>query len=297
LDFTRRQAATLEVVNLTEVVNETATMLNRILGEDICLNLRTDSSPVWTLGDPGRLSQILINLAVNARDAMPEGGTLTINTYDDAPAGRVMLTVRDTGHGMDARTRARLFEPFFTTKPKGEGTGIGLATVFEIVHESGGQIEIDTAPGRGAVFRITLPRADSVPASGGRKDEEDVLRGHETVLVVDDEPAIAELTARILLEYGYTVMRATGPGGAMVAFAERTTPVDLVLTDIMMPGISGRALVEQLRERDPKLAVLYMSGYSNAVPSSSNEAFISKPFTAQEIARAVRAVLDGRQLA
>jgi CheY-like chemotaxis protein len=229
---------------------------------------------------------------------MPEGGTLTVRVFDDVPASRVVLTVRDTGHGMDAQTRTQLFEPFFTTKARGQGTGLGLATVFGIVRALGGQIEVDTVPDRGTVFRILLPRAEGAGVVSGPRVASD-LHGHETVLVVDDEHTIVELASRTLLEYGYSVVQATGPGAAMVAFAERAGRIDLVLTDIMMPDMTGRALVERLRRRDRGLAVLYMSGYSDpaldeAMPADPTDPLIAKPFTPRQLAEAVRATLASR---
>ena len=234
LAFARHRPAEVVVFDLAEFVNETASMLRRLLGEHIRLEVRPTAEPIWLRADRGEMSQVLINLTVNARDAMPRGGTLTISLFDDAKAGQIILNVRDTGHGMDEPTRTQLFDRFFTTKPEGRGTGLGLTTVAGIVRGAGGAIEVSSSPGMGAVFRVTLPRAVS-----GREarpaDPPTAARGHESVLVVDDEGGVAALAARTLLEYGYSVLQATGPGAAMIAFSQRSAPIDLVVTDIVMP--------------------------------------------------------------
>ena len=199
---------------------------------------------------------------------------------------------------MDEATKAHLFDRFFTTKAAGHGTGLGLTTVASIVHSAGGRVEVESAPGQGAVFRISLPRA--LPVDGSEQPQDPVdLRGHEAVLVVDDETGAAALAARTLLDYGYTVIQATGPGAAMIAFAGRTSPVDLVVTDLVMPGLNGRALVEQLRVHEPDLAVLYVSGHAEKLVGDmqshiGDAPIIAKPFTPTQLARAVRRALDDR---
>jgi two-component system, cell cycle sensor histidine kinase and response regulator CckA len=296
LAFARHQTPHIEVLDLAVVVNEVATMLRRLLGDHIRLQVRPTAAPVWVRADRGQMSQVLINLAVNARDAMAEGGTLTIGLHDEPRTNTVVLTVRDTGHGMDQETQGRLFDRFFTTKPVGQGTGLGLTTVAGIVRGAGGRIEVESEPGQGALFRITLPRAvrDSSAADAQREDE---LQGHETVLVVDDESGVAQLAARILLDYGYTVLQATGAGAAMLAFAQRATPVDLVVTDIVMPGLNGRALVDQLRVHEPGLKALYITGHADKVLSdpqhhAADAPVITKPFTPVQLATAVRQALN-----
>ena len=301
LAFARHQTPRIEVLDLAVVVNEVAAMLRRLLGEHIRLEVRPTAAPVWVRTDRGQMSQVLINLAVNARDAMPDGGTLTIGVQDDARANVVVLTVRDTGHGMDQETQARLFDRFFTTKPVGQGTGLGLTTVAGIVRDAGGRIEVESAPGQGSLFRVTLPRAVHEPVAADAQGE-DELHGHETVLVVDDESGVARLAARILLEYGYTVIQATGPGAAMVAFAQRATPVDLVVTDIVMPGLNGRALVDQLRMHEPGLKVLYITGHAGKVLGDAqghgaDAPVITKPFTPVQLATAVRQALSAKPAA
>jgi PAS domain S-box-containing protein len=298
LSFARHQTPRIEVLDLAVVVNEVATMLRRLLGEHIRLQVRPTAAPVWVRADRGQMSQVLINLAVNARDAMPGGGTLTIGVQDDIRANAVVLTVRDTGHGMDQETQDRLFDRFFTTKPVGQGTGLGLTTVAGIVRGAGGRIEVESALGQGALFRVTLPRAAHEPPAADARSEDD-LQGHETVLVVDDESGVARLAARILLDYGYTVLQATGAGAAMVAFAQRASPVDLVVTDIVMPGLNGRALVDQLRVHAPGLRVLYITGHAgtllgDAQGHAADAPVITKPFTPVQLATAVRQALSAR---
>jgi CheY-like chemotaxis protein len=199
---------------------------------------------------------------------------------------------------MDEATRAHLFDRFYTTKPSGRGTGLGLTTVATIVRESGGRIDVESAPDQGAVFGVSFPRAKPGGEAGGPEADAD-LRGHETIMVVDDETGAAALAARSLLDYGYSVIQATGPGAAMIAFAQRTSPVDLVVTDLVMPGLNGRALVEQLRAHEPGLGVLYISGHADQLVGTmqgpAGEApTIAKPFTPTQLAVAVRRALDAR---
>ena len=298
LAFARHQTAQVEVIDLAAMVNETAVLLRRVLGDHIRLEVRPSVAAVWVRADPGQISQLLINLAVNARDAMAGGGTLTIAAFDDAAADCALLTVRDTGHGMDEATREHLFDRFYTTKQPGLGTGLGLTTVASIVRSAGGRVEVESAPGQGAVFRITLPRAR--PAGQVDETPEELeLHGNETVLVVDDESGAAALAARTLLDYGYSVIQATGPGAAMIAFAQRTSRVDLVVTDLVMPGLNGRGLVEQLRVHEPGLAVLYVSGHADQLVGEMQShvgdgPVIAKPFTPAQLARAVRQTLNDR---
>ncbi len=293
LAFARHQEAEIEVLDLAAIVNETAVLLRRVLSDQIRLDVKPSGAPIWVRADKGQLSQVLINLAVNARDAMPDGGILTIGTYDDADSA--VLTVRDTGQGMDEATRTRLFDRFFTTKPSGQGTGLGLTTVATIVRAAGGRIDVESAPGQGSVFRVILPRSKAAPEADERPDEAE-LRGRETVLVVDDESGAAALAARVLLDYGYTVVQAIGPGSAMIAFAQRTGPIDLVVTDLVMPGLNGYALVEQLRAHEPALAALFISGHADKLIDAgsphSGGITIGKPFTPLQLARAARRALE-----
>jgi len=296
LAFSRQQSLKAEVFDLSPVVAETAALVERLLGEHIEVKLQLADAPAWVHADRGQISQVIINMALNARDAMPAGGTLTLGTFVDPVARQVVLSVRDTGSGMDAATRSRLFEPFFTTKPRGQGTGLGLATAYGIVTKSGGHIEVDTEPGAGSVFRVVLPARRPTPVTPSPAPSLEDLRGGETVLVVDDEPELVRLVARILHSYGYSVITAAGPGAAMVAFGERTSRIDLLLTDVVMPGTTGPVLAERLRGVDPDLVVMFMSGYSEeSLPPSINgrkAPLLTKPFTPDGLARAVRSVLD-----
>jgi PAS domain S-box-containing protein len=296
LAFSRHQSVRAEIFDLSSLVQETAALLERLLGEQIELALRLAETPVYVHADRGQLSQVVINMALNARDAMPDGGALTLGTHLDPVARLAVLSVRDTGRGMDHATRARLFEPFFTTKPRGQGTGLGLATAYGIVSKSGGHIEVDSEPGRGSVFRVVLPASRPTPVPELRPATTASVAGTETILVVDDEPELVSLVSRALRSYGYTVVPAVGPGAAMVAFGERTARIDLLLTDVVMPGTPGPVLAERLREADPELAVIFMSGYSeDSLPPSVNgrkTPLLAKPFTPDGLARVVRSALD-----
>jgi two-component system cell cycle sensor histidine kinase/response regulator CckA len=298
LTFSRQQPLRLEVFDLSTLVQETASMLGRLIGEQIHLELRLAGEPALVQADRNQLSQVLINLALNARDAMPTGGTLTLGTYVDPVARQVILSIRDTGLGMDAVTRSHLFEPFFSTKPRGQGTGLGLATAYGIVSTAGGHIDVSSEPGHGSVFRVLLPRSAEAPAAQPPVSAPRNLSGTETVLVVDDEPELVHLISRVLAGYGYTVIPAVGPGAAMVAFGERSTGIDLLLTDVIMPVTTGPVLAERLRANDPELTVIFMSGYSeNTLPlqgTGGETPLLSKPFSPDALARCVREVLDRR---
>ena len=287
-------------------------MLHRLIGEDIAVVTRLAPELGLVLADPGQLEQVLVNLAVNARDAMPHGGTLTIATTNTelgervrgypaavAPGSYVTLTVTDTGCGMSPEVQGRIFEPFYTTKPIGEGSGLGLSTVYGIVQQSGGHIGVESAPGRGTTFRIYLPRIAQeaeTPRPGAAAITER-LRGTETVLLVEDEEAVRRLARRVLERQGYTVLEARNGRDAVALVATHERPIDLVLTDMVMPEMSARALVEELAAARPTLRVLYMSGYTDDEilrrglldPDTS---LLSKPFTADALAEAVRAALE-----
>ncbi|MFO0930509.1 MAG: response regulator [Gemmataceae bacterium] len=253
-----------------------------------------------------------MNLAVNARDAMPKGGTLTLRTApvvltagapdeveEVRPGPYVLVTVTDTGCGMDAHTRARLFEPFFTTKGPGKGTGLGLATVYGIVKQSGGHIRVRSEPGEGSSFEVYLPALDDVPAAGAAPTgRPDLPRGTETVLVVEDEEAVRTLTRAALRQLGYTVLEAAG-GPAALCLAERHTGrIDLLLTDVVMPEMGGGELATRLRAMRPETRVLYLTGYTDDAVlrhgvSDAEVPLLTKPYTIAALARKVRAVLDG----
>ena len=310
LAFSRRQMLEMKVVDLNGVVRDISGMLHRILGEDVkqVQALAPDLGKVRV--DPGQMGQIVMNLAVNARDAMPEGGKLIIETAnmeldetyaaghpEVVPGPYVMLAVSDTGKGMDAATLAHIFEPFFTTKDPGKGTGLGLATVFGIVKQSGGHVWVYSEPGKGTSFKIHLPRVDS-PAPGAAGSKPRLPRGNEAILVAEDEETIRSLVTAVLEGCGYTVIAASSGEEAMAAGLKEKRTIDLLLTDVVMPGISGVDLAAKLAASRPGLKVLFMSGYTDNVVlhhgvSTSTMAFLQKPFTQAVLASRVRGVLDG----
>jgi PAS domain S-box-containing protein len=312
LAFSRQQMLQTEVFDLSGVVPATAKMVGRLLGEDIVMSLRLHPAAGCVKADLGQVEQIIVNLAVNARDAMPTGGTLLIETTpvevpDAAPRpspearpGRyVRLAVTDTGTGMTPEVQARLFEPFFTTKPTGEGTGLGLATVYGIVRQSGGFLTVESEVGRGTTFAVYLPRHDEVtegPKSALRPKEKAV--GSETVLVVEDDASVRVLTTNILLRQGYRVESAADGAAALAVCDRLPAPPDLLLTDVVMPGMSGRELAGTLTSRYPRLRVVFLSGYTadDVLRHGVEEdrvAFLQKPYTPDTLSRFVRKVLDG----
>ena len=312
LAFSRRQVLQLRLVDLNHTVAEMDSMLRRVIGEDIELVTHLQERLGCIKADPGQLEQILMNLAVNARDAMPRGGTLTIATADVALAGEdgsagaglrrgayVCLTVADTGHGMTAEVRERLFEPFFTTKEAGRGTGLGLATVHGIVSQSGGQITVESTPGAGATFKVFLPVWEEPPSMAPvTRGASESLTGSETVLLVEDETSLRDIVCQSLEASGYRVLSAAS-GAEALALNRAESRVDLLITDVVMPGMGGRHLAESLTSERPGLRVLYMSGYTDdAVVRhgvlSHQVAFLQKPFTNRALAEKVREVLDAR---
>ena len=314
LAFARKQTINPTVLDLNDTVAGMLKLLCRLIGENIELDW-IPGSDLWLIKiDSGQIDQILANLCVNARDAITGVGTLLMETanvtlddsavrlHPDCPAGDyVALTVTDTGCGMDAETRSHLFEPFFTTKAVGKGTGLGLATVFGIVKQNGGLIEVQSAPGRGTTFKICLPRAAAeVEAPSGvvpRAQEE----GDETVLLVEDEPQVLHLGRCILEKSGYTVLSASTPTAAMELIDGCATPIHLVLTDVVMPEMNGRELCDRLRAIRPELKCLFMSGYTADVLAphgvlDGTMHFIQKPFRVHDLLRKVRATLDGPEI-
>ena len=313
LAFSRKQVLQPQVLDLNRVTTAMEPMLGRLIGEDIDLVVVPAPDLGRVKADPGQIEQVIVNLVVNSRDAMPQGGRLTVETanveLDEAyasrhvsvPAGEyVMLAVSDTGAGMDEPTRSRVFEPFFTTKEPGKGTGLGLATVYGIVKQSGGDIRLYSEVGAGTTFKIYLPRvAEAVSAPDpGAGLPATMPRGDETVLLVEDEPEVRDLAREILEGSGYHVLQACDPQDAVLMAERHAGPIHLLLTDVIMPRQSGRALVERLRPLRPEMQVLYMSGYTNEAivrhgVLDPDTQFIQKPFTPAGLGHKVRAAIDG----
>jgi two-component system, cell cycle sensor histidine kinase and response regulator CckA len=312
LAFSRQQVLEPRVVDLNAVITDMERMLGRMIGEDIVLGKALDPRLGRVRVDPGQIHQIIMNLAVNARDAMPNGGQFTIETRnvdldedyarlhsDVRPGGYVMLVVSDTGVGMDSDIRTRVFEPFFTTKEPGKGTGLGLATVYGIVTQSGGHISLYSEPRQGTVFKIFLPRVDEpLSNAAAHPAAPKALRGAETVLLVEDEDTVRLLSRHILELYGYTVLEARGPEEALAMAEHYEGSIHLLLTDVVMPGGGGRLVAEQLSASRPGVKVLYVSGYTDDAVVRygvlhAEAAFLQKPFTAVSLAAKVREVLDG----
>jgi two-component system, cell cycle sensor histidine kinase and response regulator CckA len=312
LAFSRTQIRTTEVLSLQSVIEDVAKMLRPMIGEDIELVIAFDPESGQVKADRTELTQILLNLAANARDAMPTGGILTFETrpmeVDESlarshpgsqPGPYVRLTVIDTGVGMDAKTQQHLFEPFFTTKQVGKGTGLGLATVYGIVSHCGGWIDVKSKPGGGATFQIYLPRLEVRAFEGSEFPEPAMvqLRGTETVLVVEDQPYVRKLTCAILKEFGYQTLEASHGEEALHLAATHKGPLDLVLTDVIMSGLHGPELANRLKVIRPS-PILFMSGYSGSMEGGHDPkvGYIRKPFTPDTLARKVREVLDATGL-
>jgi PAS domain S-box-containing protein len=292
LAFGRRQQLDPTAVDLNAVVRESHGLLARVLGDDVEVRTELDPSVAAVRADAGQLGQVVMNLALNARDAMPGGGTLTLRTWNDGD--RVALSVADTGVGMDDGTRARIFEPFFTTKAVGAGTGLGLSVVDGIVQQTGGEIAVSSAPGSGTEITVRLPRTTA--AAAPRVVEETAPPpGTETVLLVEDQDVVRRLASRLLVEHGYRVLEASTPADALALDDDW----DLLLSDVVMPGMSGPELAEALAERRPGAAVLFMSGYTGAAVGAAElpGPLLGKPFTPSELACAVREALDARRAA
>jgi nitrogen-specific signal transduction histidine kinase/CheY-like chemotaxis protein len=310
LAFSRRAVPEWQVLNINETVIEVETMLRRLIGEDIELRTRLDSALGFTRADPNQLEQVIMNLAVNARDAMPNGGTLTIETrnveldatyasqhVDVEPGPYLVLSVSDTGIGMGQEVMDHLFEPFFTTKPEGKGTGLGLSTVYGIVRRSQGHVRVYSEPGQGTAFYIYLPRVnDEARFRAAAGEGPHVIGGCETILVVEDDDQLRKMACWMLRGKGYTVLEAS-TGAEALRVAEHASDVALVLTDMVMPGMSGGELACQLRALNPKIRILFMSGYSDEVvaqrsPTIAESGFIQKPFTPQTLAMKLRSLLN-----
>ncbi|MBI1940202.1 MAG: response regulator [Acidobacteria bacterium] len=311
LAFGRRQVLAPQVLNLNKIVANMDKMLRRLIGEDLDLVTKLDPALSQTKVDPSQVEQVIMNLAVNSRDAMPEGGKLMIETANAeldanyarrhamaAPGRFVMLAVSDTGCGMDAETQSRIFEPFFTTKETGKGTGLGLATVYGIVKQIGGEIWVYSEPGRGTTFKVYFPQVEGPErAVQTPKVVSASQRGSETILVVEDEEAVRSLVRRVLESKGYAVLTASTAEEAARLCEQQEGKISLLLTDVVMPGMSGRKLAHHLGFSRPEMKVLYMSGYTdNAIVHQGvldpGTAFLQKPFTPDAVLRKVREVLD-----
>jgi PAS domain S-box-containing protein len=297
LAFGRRNVPESRPVDLNEIVREAASLLERLVNGDVHVNLALMYPLPAVAADLAQLKQVVLNLALNARDAMPDGGTLTIETT--VSGGSVLLRVRDSGIGMDARTRSRALEPFFTTKPEGEGTGLGLSVVYGVIEGLGGRLSIESALGLGTIIEIALPAADALPVSGeGPEDEFAAALNAERVLVVEDRDVVRELARDVLESSGFDVVAVAGGREALEEVASGE-PFDLVLTDVVMPEMSGPDLAVKLRAKRPGLPVLYMSGYTDDVLSAHElaqeaTAFLRKPFGNAELIAAARTLLDAQ---
>ncbi len=309
LAFSRKQLLELKVVDVNTVIGDMERLLRPLIGENIGLVTRLSPDAGRTRADAGQLEQVIMNLVVNAKDAMPEGGKLTVQSSDVTvrqnfrehrfiqPGRYVVLSVSDTGHGMDKETQSRIFEPFFTTKEKGKGTGLGLSTVYGIVKQSGGYVFPQSEPGAGTTFYIYLPRVEDLPEElSPAKSQENEKGGCETVLLVEDEESVRELVRETLAARGYKVLEAeNGESGLLVAEAYGDG-IDILITDVVMPGMGGRELAKRLLQMRPTLGVLYLSGYTEDTilhqgVLGPGTAFLQKPFTLQNLARKVREVL------
>ena len=315
LAFSRKQTIQPAPLQLNHIITGIERLLHRLIGEDIKIVARLEQDLGVVMADAGQMEQVILNLAVNARDAMPKGGELIFETRNvelgDSiasannlkPGQYIEFLVRDTGTGMELSIQTRLFEPFFTTKPNGKGTGLGLSTVYGILKQANGHIAFTSQPGHGTTFRIFLPRVNSaLPANTGALQTEAALRGRETVLIVEDDASVCELVRSVLDAHGYTVHTAAQPQEAEILFAEPDgQAVDLMVSDVVMPGLSGTELASRLTRKNPRMKVLFMSGYiDDAIVRAGIEekdvAFLQKPFAPLTLVRKVREVLDGARV-
>ena len=313
LVFSRRQATRPVVLDVNAVISSLEKMMRRLIGEDITLVLNESPNLGGIRADSGQIEQAIVNLVVNSRDAMPQGGVITIETANvtlDAgyasvhlgvqPGEYVMIAVSDNGQGIDPEVRRHIFEPFFTTKPKGKGTGLGLAIVYGMVKQSGGDIWVYSEPGRGTTFKLYFPRVGEILSeTADQKPEHGTVTATETILVVEDETSVRNLTVKILRQLGYHVEQAENAAKAIELAKSYVGDIDLLLTDVVMPGMSGKQLADALRPLRPRMRVLFLSGYTestvltNGVLNQGVE-FLAKPFTRDALAGKVRDVLEGR---
>ena len=311
LTFSRRQVVRPKVLDLNAIVAGTAVMLRRLIGEHIELRIVAGPDLGRVHADPGQLEQVILNLAVNSRDAMPRGGTLILETHNVEldeeyaaqrntlkPGRHVMLAVTDSGIGMDAQTRSHLFEPFFTTKAQGHGTGLGLSTVYGIIKQSGGDIVVYSEPGHGTCVKIYFPAVNEVVTEDAAENRQSkAMAGSETILIVEDEEAVRKLVRRTLEKQGYQLLVAASGMEALDLLRHHEGPVHLVITDVIMPQMGGRQLAQELQAARPEIQVLFISGYTESSIVHRGglrkaEAFLQKPFTPLSLARRVREMLD-----
>jgi CheY-like chemotaxis protein len=311
LAFSRKQILQPVRLDLNTLIRDFERMLPRITREDIALEIVLDPELGFIEADPGQIEQVILNLAINARDAMPKGGKLTIETKKVYTRGEkwlarndlqtgwwTRLRVSDTGQGMDQEVLKHIYEPFYTTKEKSSGTGLGLATVYGIVKQSGGQINVQSALNRGTIFDIFFPQIDAATEERGQEERIDSLHGTETVLIVEDEDAVRNLMESNLRSHGYTVLSAANGELALKLCEERRDlPVQLLLTDVIMPGMGGQELAERLKRRMPDMKILFISGYTDdAIDQQGVVAekvpFLQKPFTQAQLLQKLRSALD-----
>ncbi len=307
LAFSRRQVLRPEAVSLASLVDGVSKMLRRLIGEDIDLRVIACDELYDVLADRGQMEQVIVNLVINARDAMPDGGRVEVRTsnvdLDDARAAAlqvsagpyVELAIADTGHGMDAATRARVFEPFFSTKPVGKGTGLGLAMVYGLVRQSGGAVTVESEPGEGATFRVFLPRQEPAAISSAHPSSMPAQRGSEMLLVVEDESALRNAARRMLRSAGYEVVTAADAAEALRVFDANASKIKLVITDVVMPGMNGKELASHIVARSPATRVLFTSGYTDETIAHHGVLgpnFLPKPYERNVLCSAVRRMLD-----
>jgi signal transduction histidine kinase/CheY-like chemotaxis protein len=314
LAFSRKQVLTSELLDLNRLVQDMDKMFARLIGEDIELSMELAPELGVFKANRGQIEQVLMNLVVNARDAMPKGGTVRIRTQNELvsrpremqaesvrPGRYIVLAVSDDGLGMDAETRRRIFEPFYTTKPLGEGTGLGLSTVFGIVKQSGGYIDVQSEPGKGSTFLIYFPAMlqEGIGEAVMNGVHTEPARGSETILLVEDDDSVRKLTFEILSDMGYTVLEAGSGQQALERCKSHSGPIDLLLTDVVMARMNGRELAEKILELRPGIKIVYMSGYTDDAilrrgVETSGLAFITKPFAPEALTEKIREVLQSR---
>ena len=311
LAFSRKQIMQPKVIDLNVTLSKVEPMLRRVIGEDIVMSIAPKATRAQVRVDPGQIEQVIMNLVVNARDAMPHGGRLTVETADanldysqlppdGKPGAYAMLGVSDSGVGMSPDVRARIFEPYFTTKEVGKGTGLGLSTVYGIVRQSDGHIHVYSEPGHGTTFRVYLPRTESDASVAAVVGEEDMPSGNEHVLLVEDDPSVRRLSRDLLVRLGYSITEAASGRAGLALGSDDTRHFDLALCDVILGDMSGPAVYEALRALRPSIRVLYMSGYADEAivrtgVLDEGQPFLQKPFTPRDLAHKVREVLDAEE--